>query len=114
MRHASPRDNPGWRGYQRHHFVLPPTPQEVVENIFDVPHGQFVHDNAQGTAAADVDFSFTPHRVTVEFSLELPLVGGKTAHITAVYGLSVVTNHSTGHGAPRRYCRPTRRSTATR
>jgi|GEM_PF-46285 len=91
-------DDPEWRGYQRHHFVLPTTAQEVVENIFDVPHGQFVHDNAQGTAAADVDFSFADHRATVEFRLELPLVGGKTTHITEVYGLGVVTNHSTGHG----------------
>ena len=91
-------DAAGWIGYQRHRFMVRTTPQEVVENIFDVSHGQFVHDNAQGTAAAEVNFSFDAHRAFADFRLDLPLVGGTTTHLTEVYGLGVVTNHSTGHG----------------
>jgi nitrite reductase/ring-hydroxylating ferredoxin subunit len=91
-------DQDGWVGYDCHHFVLPSIPQEVVENIFDVAHGQYVHDNAQGTAPAEVDFSFDGPRAVASFSLDLPLVGGKTTHVAEIYGLGIVVNHSAGFG----------------
>ncbi len=92
-------DDPAWTGYMRYKRVVSTMAQEIVENIFDTPHGQFVHDNAQGTAPAQATFTFDHHVATADFRLEVPLVGGKTQHLTTVHGPGITVNRSTGHGS---------------
>jgi len=92
-------DDAEWTGYLRHQRVFRSIVQEIAENIFDTPHGQFVHENNNGTAAAEATFAFDGHTATAEFGLDTPLVGGKTSHLTTVYGPSITVNRSVGHGS---------------
>jgi len=87
-----------WVGYARHSYRFRSAVQEVVENVFDVAHGQFVHHNAQGTAPAVATFEYEGHTATAVFELDLPLVGAKTRHVTILHGPAIATNRSTGAG----------------
>lgn len=87
-----------WIGYTRHRYRFASTVQDVVENVFDVAHGQFVHRNAQGAAPAIATFAFEGHTATAIFELDLPLVGAKTRHVTTLHGPAIATNRSTGAG----------------
>jgi phenylpropionate dioxygenase-like ring-hydroxylating dioxygenase large terminal subunit len=91
--------NPAWHGYTRERYVVRTSVQEIVENVFDVAHGQFVHANANGAAAPTVDFAFDGHTTTAHFLNDIPSVGGATEHITTVHGLGLTVNRSVGHGA---------------
>ncbi len=92
-------DDAAWVGYLRHQRVFRSVVQEVAENIFDTPHGQFVHENKNGTAPAEATFEFAGHTATAEFHLETPLVGGKTTHRTTLHGPAITVNRSVGHGS---------------
>jgi phenylpropionate dioxygenase-like ring-hydroxylating dioxygenase large terminal subunit len=92
-------DRPDWVGYLRHRRVFRSIVQEIVENVFDTPHGQFVHENKNGTAPAEATFTFDAHTATAIFRLETPLVGGRTEHVTEVHGPAITVNHSVGHGS---------------
>ena len=94
--HAS---TPAWVGYRRDRFVFRSAVQEVIENVFDVPHGQYVHDNAQGNAPAVASFGFEAHRAEAVFELDLPLVGGTTRHVVTLHGPGIAVNRSTGRGS---------------
>ena len=91
--------DPAWTGYMRYKRVVRTMVQEIVENIFDTPHGQFVHANAHGTAPAQATFTFDHHVATADFRLDVPLVGGKTQHLTTVHGPGITVNRSTGQGS---------------
>ncbi len=91
-------DDATWDGYRCQQYRFSSMVQEIVENIFDTPHGQFVHHNAQGTAPAVATFDFAGHTATADFRLDVPLVGGKTSHVTTVHGPAITVNRSVGHG----------------
>jgi phenylpropionate dioxygenase-like ring-hydroxylating dioxygenase large terminal subunit len=55
-------DDRSWVGYHRQQYVLRTAAQEILENVFDLPHGQYVHQNAQGSALPIADFTFDGHR----------------------------------------------------
>jgi 3-ketosteroid 9alpha-monooxygenase subunit A len=90
--------DPDWVGYLRNRYVFRSVVQDVIENVFDVSHSQFVHQNAQGAAAPAVEFSFNGHRAEADFDIDLPLVGGKTRHLTTLHGPGIALSRSTGHG----------------
>lgn len=91
-------DDPDWVGYSRNRYVFSSIVQEVVENVFDIPHGQFVHGNAQGTEPVQVTHTFDGRCAEAFFEIDLPLVGGKTKHVTTLHGPAIAVNRSTGHG----------------
>jgi 3-ketosteroid 9alpha-monooxygenase subunit A len=90
---------PGWTGYHRYQRIVRTNIVEVVENVFDLAHGQFVHQNDSGNSAATVNFDFGDDLVTVTFENDLPLVGGKTHHVTQARELGTNVNHATGVGS---------------
>lgn len=90
---------PGWTDYQRHQRTVRTNVAEIVENVFDVAHGQFVHQNDRGNSPAVADFAFGDEQVTVTFDLDLPLVGGKTRQVVTIRDLGIVVNRANGYGA---------------
>lgn len=91
-------DDADWVGYHRHQYIVKSAVQEVIENVFDVAHGKYVHQNAQGMAMPTVAFSFDGHRAEAVFDIDIPLVGGPTRHVTTLHGPAIAMNRSTGQG----------------
>jgi len=91
-------DDADWVGYHRHQYIVKSAVQEVIENVFDVAHGKYVHQNAQGLAMPTVAFSFDGHCAEAVFDIDIPLVGGPTRHVTTLHGPAIATNRSTGQG----------------
>jgi nitrite reductase/ring-hydroxylating ferredoxin subunit len=89
---------PSWSGYHRHQRIVKTQIAEVVENIFDAAHGQFVHQNDNGNSAATIDYDFSDDLITVTFLNDLPLVGGKTRHVVQLRELGTNINHAVGVG----------------
>jgi phenylpropionate dioxygenase-like ring-hydroxylating dioxygenase large terminal subunit len=92
-------DDSGWSDYAITTYQVRTSAQEIVENIFDPAHGQFVHANANGAAQPTVDFDFTDHLAAAQFEIDIPVVGGATRHLATTHGLGIVVNRSQGHGA---------------
>jgi len=90
---------PEWSGFTDTRYLVRTSVQEIVENVFDVAHGQFVHGNANGAAPPKVESEFDGHTATARFENDIPSVGGATRHTTTVYGLGLTVNRSVGHGA---------------
>jgi nitrite reductase/ring-hydroxylating ferredoxin subunit len=90
---------PGWSGYQRHQLTVRTNVAEVVENVFDIPHAQFVHQSNTDTSNANVSFDFGDDFVTATFENDLPLVGGKTHHVVELRELGTNINHAAGVGS---------------
>jgi 3-ketosteroid 9alpha-monooxygenase subunit A len=90
---------PGWTDYQRYQKVVKTNIDEVVENIFDLAHGQFVHQNDNGNSVPTVAYEFEDHSATVTFENDLALLGGKTHHVTTLNELGINVNRATGVGS---------------
>jgi 3-ketosteroid 9alpha-monooxygenase subunit A len=90
---------PGWSDYQSFQRIVKTSIGEVAENVFDMAHGQFVHQNDNGNSAPDVTFEFDGRRASVVFNIELPLVGGRTHHEVTLQELSFNVNRATGFGS---------------
>jgi 3-ketosteroid 9alpha-monooxygenase subunit A len=97
--HLTEYGDPAWIGYIRERFVVRTTAQEVIENIFDVVHGQFVHGNANGMALPTAEFSYDGPVSVARLKIDLPSVGASTANTVEIFGLGLVVNHSVGIGA---------------
>ena len=90
--------DPDWLGYHRHQYLVRSAVQEIIENVFDVAHGKYVHQNAKGTALPVVDFSFDGCTAEARFEIDIPVVGGATNHVAILHGPGIALNRSTGHG----------------
>ena len=88
-----------WRGYRRSRFTVRTTTQEVIENIFDVAHGQYVHGNALGQALPVANFRFADHTAIAELEIDLPSVGAATSNTVVCYGLGISISRSVGIGS---------------
>jgi 3-ketosteroid 9alpha-monooxygenase subunit A len=89
----------GWSDYFRYQRTVRTSIAEVVENIFDLAHGQFVHQNDNGNSAPEVTYDFDGHGATVVFENDLALLGAKTHHVTTLNDLGLNVNRATGVGA---------------
>jgi 3-ketosteroid 9alpha-monooxygenase subunit A len=89
----------GWTDYQRYQITVQTSIDEVVENIFDLAHGQFVHQNDNGNSVPTVGYDFDDHSATVTFENDLALLGGKTHHVTTLNELGINVNRATGVGS---------------
>jgi 3-ketosteroid 9alpha-monooxygenase subunit A len=89
----------GWTDYQRYQVTVATSIGEVVENIFDLAHGQFVHQNDNGNSVPTVAYDFDDHAATVTFENDLALLGGKTHHVTTLNELGININRATGVGS---------------
>jgi phenylpropionate dioxygenase-like ring-hydroxylating dioxygenase large terminal subunit len=91
--------DPAWTGYRIERYTIKGTPMEITENVFDVPHSQFVHVNAGGTAIPEAEFTLDGHTAEVRTRVELPVNGGKTQHSATMHGLGIVVSRSHGRGS---------------
>jgi 3-ketosteroid 9alpha-monooxygenase subunit A len=91
--------SPDWSDYLCFQRTVKTTIGEVVENVFDVAHGQFVHENDGGNSAPEVHFTFEDHSVHIDLDIDLPLVGGQTHHEVSMRELSFNVNRATGYGS---------------
>jgi 3-ketosteroid 9alpha-monooxygenase subunit A len=89
----------GWSDYFRYQRTVRTNIAEVVENIFDLAHGQFVHQNDNGNSPPEVTYDFDGHGATVVFENNLALLGAKTHHVTTLNELGVNVNRASGVGA---------------
>src|SRR6202041_3998520 len=89
----------GWSDYFRYQRTVRTSIAEVVENIFDLAHGQFVHQNDGGNSAPQVTYSFEDHAAHIVFDIDLPLVGGRTNHEVSLCELGFNVNRATGFGS---------------
>jgi 3-ketosteroid 9alpha-monooxygenase subunit A len=92
-------DSPDWSDYLCFQRTVKTSIGEVVENIFDSAHGQFVHQNDGGNSAPQVTYAFEDHVARVVFDIDLPLVGGRTHHEVSLRELGFNINRATGFGS---------------
>jgi 3-ketosteroid 9alpha-monooxygenase subunit A len=92
-------DSPDWSDYLCFQRIVKTSIGEVVENIFDLAHGQFVHENDGGNSAPQVTYSFEDHAAHIVFDIDLPLVGGRTHHEVSLRELGFNVNRATGFGS---------------
>jgi len=89
----------GWSDYVfRQRYIVHTSVQEIVENVPDSAHFQFVHGNEDHGEQPSVQVSFDKHVMTALIHHNLPAYGVSTNFTVELQGLGLALNHAVGRG----------------